>query len=172
MGVSGETDVFARTLGSVQEPGSVRVLGLGNEILADDALGILVAREVGRRFAGGVEAFTSSAAGFHLLDYLVGASRLLLVDTVLTGKAEPGTIHIFGDAEVPPAFGGGPHGLGVFEVLAMARKLHLAVPDRIAIVTVEAADCTTVGGAMHPRVEAAIPKVVDLVGRFLEGQYA
>jgi hypothetical protein len=35
------------------------------------------------------------------------------------------------------------------------------------IVAVEAADCTTVGGSMHPDVEAAIPAVMEWIGRFL-----
>src|ERR1035438_2103763 len=44
------------------ERATVRLLGLGNEILADDAFGIHVAREVQRRFPGQVEVVCSSAS--------------------------------------------------------------------------------------------------------------
>jgi len=54
------------------ELGIVRLLGLGNEILADDAFGILAAREVARRFQGQIEVVQSSSAGYDLMDHLLG----------------------------------------------------------------------------------------------------
>lgn len=146
---------------------SVRLLGLGNDILADDAFGIRVAEEARRRFGAAVDVVSTSDAGFHLIDHLVGTSRLVLVDTVLTGTASPGTIRMWNEDETRPVPGGSPHSVGFFEVLAVARRLDLPVPKEIVIITVEAADCTTVGGAMHPDVEAAVPLVVELVGQAL-----
>jgi hydrogenase maturation protease len=143
------------------------LLGLGNELLADDAFGILVAREAQARFGDRVEVVTSSAAGFHLLDHLLGTPRLLVVDTVLSGKAEPGTIRLLAGKDLRPVPVVSPHFLGLFDVLAVARKLGMAAPSEVAIIAVEAADCATVGGAMHPAVEAAIPEAVRLVGEFL-----
>jgi len=52
-------------------------------------------------------------------------------------------------------------------VLAVGRKLDLDVPRETIVIAVEASDCTTVGGPIHPDVQAAIPAVVELVGRFL-----
>ena len=149
------------------ETGIVRLLGLGNEILADDAFGILAAREVARRFQGEIEVVQSSSAGYDLMDHLLGARRLLVVDTIVTGRAKPGAISVFTADRVQPAPGGSPHFLGLFEVLAVGRKLHLDVPKEIIVIAVEASDCITVGGPIHPDVQAAIPEVVELVGQFL-----
>jgi hydrogenase maturation protease len=149
------------------ESGIVRLLGLGNEILADDAFGILAAREVARRFPGQIEVVYSSAAGYDLMDQLLGARRVLVVDTIVTGRAKPGTISVFTADRVQPGPGGSPHFLGLFEVLAVGRKLHLDVPKEIIVIAVEASDCITVGGPIHPDVQSAIPEVVELVGRFL-----
>lgn len=146
---------------------SVRVLGLGNEILADDAFGILVAREVGRRFGSAAEVVESSDAGFNLLDRLIDVRRLFVVDTILTGKSKPGTMHVYDSSGWLPVTGVSPHFTGLFEVLAVAKELGLRVPQ-MTIFAVEAADCLTVGGAMHPEVQAAIPMVVEWVGRYLE----
>jgi hydrogenase maturation protease len=144
------------------------LLGLGNEILADDAFGILAAREVARRFQGEIEVVQSSSAGYDLMDHLLGARRLLVVDTIVTGRAKPGAISVFTADRVQPAPGGSPHFLGLFEVLAVGRKLHLDVPKEIIVIAVEAFDCITVGGPIHPDVQSAIPEVVELVGRFLK----
>ena len=149
------------------ETGIVRLLGLGNEILADDAFGIQAAREVARRFQGEIEVVQSSSAGYDLMDHLLGARRLLVVDTIVTGRARPGAISVFTADRVQPAPGGSPHFLGLFEVLAVGRKLHLDVPKEIIVIAVEASDCITVGGPIHPDVQSAIPEVVELVGQFL-----
>jgi hydrogenase maturation protease len=149
------------------ETAPIRVLGLGSEILADDAFGILAAREVERAYLGQVDVRCSSSAGFGLLDDLLGAARLLVVDTIITGSAEPGTIYVFTADQVDPAPGGSPHFLGLFEVLEVARRLHLLVPELTAIIAVEAADCTTVGGAIHPNLLSAIPEAVERAGQIL-----
>jgi len=141
------------------DPGVVRLLGLGNEILADDAFGILAAREVERRFPGQIEVVHSSAAGFDLMDHFLGASRLLVVDTILTGRAKPGAISVFtADRIQPAAPGGSPHFLGLFEVLAVGRKLNLDVPKETIVVAVGPSDCTTVGHPIHPDVQSRFPR--------------
>ena len=141
----------------------IRVLGLGNEILADDAFGILAAREVERLYPRQVEVLCSSAAGFNLLDDLLGASHLIVLDTIITG-ATPGTIHVCQPDQFETAPGIAPHFLGLFEVLDVARRLDLRVPEETTVIAVEAADCATLGGGMHPDVRSAIADVVDLVG--------
>ena len=146
----------------------VRVLGLGNELLADDAFGILVAREIERLALEGVDVICTPESGFRLLDYVHGVGRLLVVDTLLTGTAEPGTLYEVGEDTVPRTPCNSPHFVGLFETLRLARQLELPVPDEVRIVAVEAADCSTIGGAMHPAVRAAIPDAASLVKRNAE----
>jgi hypothetical protein len=45
----------------------------------------------------------------------------------------------------------------------LARKLLLPVPEEVVILAVEVADTTTLGGPMHPAVQAAVSVVVDAV---------
>ena len=169
---------------------AVRLLGLGNELLADDAFGILVAREVERRLAAdapgracpaptagealprAADVVCSSASGFHLLDEVLGVKRLVVVDTLATCASVPGTIHVFrADVETrlagQPVLGVAPHFVGLFDVLATAAKLGLPAPQEVTIIGVEAADCFTVGGEMHPDVRAAIGKAVEIAETML-----
>ena len=145
----------------------MRVLGIGNDLLADDAFGPRLIRAVQRQFGSDVDAQASSAAGFNLLDSVLGASRLVVVDTIATPTANPGTLHVITEEQMKTPPGGSPHFIGLFEVLAVARELGLPAPEEVVIIGVEAADCTTVGGAMHPKIEAAIPAAVNLVARYL-----
>lgn len=145
----------------------MRVLGLGSEILADDAFGIVAAREVEHAYRGQIEVRCSSSAGFGLLEDLLGVARLLVVDTIITGSAKPGTVCVFTGDQVDAAPCCSPHFLGLFEVLEVARRLHLPVPEQTTIIAVEASDCTTVGGPIHPDVLSAIHEVVERAGQLL-----
>lgn len=143
-----------------------RVLCLGNELLADDALGPAVAARF-ERFRGDSVVYTS-ATGVALLDDVLNVSDLLVVDSIQTGTAKPGTVHIFLEEDLQAAPGPSSHYVGLFETLALGRRLHLSVPKQVVIVAVEAADTSTIGAAMHPAVRAAVPSVVNLVRRFLD----
>lgn len=145
----------------------VRVLGLGNEILSDDAFGILAARRIGEMYPQ-VDVVCTPESGFHLLDAVLGASRLIVVDTIQTRRAEPGTVYEVRENGLPFEPGGSPHRIGLFETLALARSLELPAPDDVTVVAVEAADCLTVGGPMDPRVEAAMPQVLGAVSAIIE----
>ncbi len=158
--------------GSAEKKYVTRVLCLGNDLLGDDSLGGVVAAQV-RQFApANVEVLSTSETGFHLLDYVLDIDRLIVVDTVVTGSAPPGTIYEFCDTDLRSLPGVSPHYVGLFEALAVARHLCLPAAEQALILAVEAKDCLTVGGDMHPAVVAAIPvlvkKVRDRIGAGLD----
>lgn len=143
-------------------PSMIRVLCLGNELLADDAFGFAVAEELRRRFPQMDVVFTTDS-GFHLIDYLAGTELLVVVDSIQTGQVSPGTLYVTRSSDMKSTFGPSPHYVGLLETLQLARKLLLNVPAEVIILAVEAADCLTLGGKMHDAVRSAIEMVADLV---------
>ncbi len=153
--------------GGGRPPVMMRVLCLGNDLLADDSLGSVVGDQI-RLFAPPeVEVISTSESGFHLLDYVLNVASLVVVDTVVTGTAPPGTIYALHDHELRAVPGGSPHYVGLNETLALGRKLGLRVADGVVFLAVEAADCLTLGGAMHPAVAAAVPRLVSMVQQMM-----
>lgn len=152
---------------STENKCKTRVLCLGNDVLADDALGIRVAEVLRRELAADVDVVDSMESGLYLIDHLLGVSRLVVVDTIRTGRSRPGTIHTFEEGELRAASGGSPHYIGIFEAAQLARRLGISKLEKLQIVAVEAADCSTVGYQMNPSVEAAIPTVVRCVREIL-----
>ena len=148
---------------------STRVLCLGNELLGDDALGCIVAEEIRQSTPPDVEVLSTPEAGFHLLDYVLNTRRLIVVDTVLSGNAPPGTICVFHDSDLNVGPGASPHYVGLYEVLALSRRLGLPVAEEVLILAVEAAERSTLGGAMHPAVRAAVPALANLVRDMILG---
>jgi hydrogenase maturation protease len=146
----------------------IRVLCLGNDILADDALGSIVAERL-REFAlEGVEVVSTTDTGFYLFDYVSNTSCLVVIDTVVTGASAPGTIYELEEKDFKTTPGGSQHYIGLQETLALVRALNYQVPEIIKVFAVEAADCLTVGGIMHPAVHAAIPVLLDKVRQTME----
>ncbi len=156
-------------------PLDVRVLCLGNDLLADDALGFRVARalrrEPGIRGRGSVDIVETPESGFALLDHIQGVRRLVVVDTVVTGRAAPGTIYVIEDHEEPEDWEAAPgtsaHYVGLFEALRAGRAMSLPVAEEVVILAVEAADVVSVGGCMTEAVEASLPAVVSQVRALL-----
>jgi len=151
---------------------SIRILGLGNDLLADDRLGLVAAWELGRRFGDQVEAVCSYTSGFDLLDDLVGASRLLVLDTLATGAAPPGTAYEVTEDDVAAPQGGSPHYVGLVEALRLGRSLGLDMPSEVVILAVEPEDVLTVGGAMSSAVAGAIEPLLDRAGAIVLGWMA
>ncbi|MEJ2319537.1 MAG: hydrogenase maturation protease [Gemmatimonadales bacterium] len=151
-----------------------RVLCLGNDLLADDGFGFHVARELRRELeeAGSsrIDIVETPEMGFALLDHLQGVRHLVVVDTVVTGRAAPGTIFVIEEAEDwKMASGTSIHYVGLFEALQAGRALDLSLAEHVVIVAVEAADVVTVGGPMTTAIEAALPTVVSKVRTLLRG---
>ena len=141
------------------------VLGLGNDILTDDAIGLLVVRELRQRLAGveGVDVRETMEMGLALLDFIVGYRGLVLVDSIQTGKVVPGVIQEIDGTDLKQLPGPTPHFLGVGETLALGQRLGLAMPRQLRIFALEVHDPFTVGTHLTPAVQQAIPTTAERV---------
>jgi len=144
------------------------VLGLGNDILADDAVGVLAARALADRRGAAVDVKETAEHGLALLDHLIGYERVIFLDAIQTGSNEPGTILEIDPASLSAVYAPSPHYAGLPELLAIAEGLKLDFPRHFRIFAVEIADALTLGGAMTPAVRAAIPDLCDRVRAALD----
>lgn len=141
------------------------VLGLGNDILRDDAMGLMVARAVRERLVQdeAVAVEECCEMGLSLLDYMVDFHDLILVDAVQTHTAPPGHIHVLTPDQLKVLPGTSPHFLGVGEVLALGRQLGMVMPERVVIFAVEVEDPFTVGTEMTPVMNQTLPLAVERI---------
>jgi hydrogenase maturation protease len=146
-------------------PSPILVLGLGNDILSDDAVGLHVAHAVRARLAGepDIEVRVTTEMGLALLDEIVGREAVVLVDSVQTGRAAPGHLHEFGIGDLSQVLTTSPHFLGVGETLAFGKLLGLPMPRQVRIFAIEVDDPFTLGTDMTPAVQQAVSAAVDRV---------
>jgi hydrogenase maturation protease len=140
----------------------VLLLGLGNDILTDDAIGLLIARQLAGELAGEprVAVQETQEMGLALLDFLTGREEVLLVDAIQTGSVPAGTLHELDASSLKNLTGRTPHFLGVGETLALGRELGLPMPARVRIFAIEVADAHTLGTQLSPAVAKALPGIV------------
>src|SRR5689334_13359429 len=91
-----------------------RVLCLGNELLADDALGFAVAERIKRTFPQ-IDVVATTGTGFHLIDNLTDIDRLLVVDSIQKGNVPPGTLYVLQSSDIKSGYGPSPHYIGLLE---------------------------------------------------------
>jgi hydrogenase maturation protease len=151
------------------------VLGLGNDLLGDDGVGLRIVEELRRRSAlAGFEFETAATAGLALLDVLHGYERAYIVDSTMTGRRRPGYLHrISASSLIELPLNASSHYAGLPEVLALAEALDMGLPNSVEVLGVEVEDPYTIRSGLSPQIEAKVPRLVDRVERLLlEGRDA
>jgi hydrogenase maturation protease len=139
------------------------VLGLGNEIAGDDAVGVLVARAVRTDVAGVADVVESSASGLALLEIFAGYDRAVVVDSIRTGRTPPGTVTELALAELGAVVAPSLHHTGLPEMAAVAKRLGLGFPAETRVLAVEVVDPYTMGAALSEPVARILPEVARRV---------
>ena len=141
------------------------IIGLGNEILTDDGVGIRVVRELKNRLELEEATFEElSVGGLQLLDHIVGTEECIIIDAMATGAQPPGTLFRFvqtPDAE--PIMVTSSHQIDLGQVLGLAKLFGAALPRKLTVYGIEAQDVTTFHDGCTSQVSAAIPKLVDII---------
>ncbi len=144
------------------------VLCLGNELLADDAAGIIAAAKLKADIGDQADIVDTSLSGMALLEYFIGYEQAIIVDAIHTGKHEPGSVIEIDQSELKAVIAPSPHYAGLPEMLEIAKLLGVDFPKDIKIFAIEAADPYTIGGKIDDRVRDGIDKAVERVKAELE----
>ena len=140
---------------------SLVILGLGNDLLGDDGIGLLVARALQGHESPPVSVRTSAQSGLYLLEDLQGYEDAIVVDSVAGDR--PGSFRELHGAEVADVVVPSAHYVGLPEALALARAAGLSVPRRLRIFGVEIDVTQRIGAEPSAPVLAALPRIVEAV---------
>ena len=159
---------LSETEANASEPRGLRrvVLGVGNPIMTDDAIGLVAVKAFEDRHGdiANVEVRYSERGGFDLLDLLDGCDHAVIVDAYVVSGVAPGTVLVrtledfTGSHHLYAA-----HGIDLPTAVTLGRQLGADMPDRVDIVGVVVEDPYTVSEQMTPTVEAAVGPTVEQV---------
>ena len=140
----------------------ILVQGLGNDILGDDAVGLLAARRLRAFLPASVDVQEAAGGGIGLLDVLEGYDCALLLDSIATGTHPAGAILEFTSDDFRKLVAPSPHYTGVPELLQLAEQLDIPFPTTIRILALEIADPYQIRGGLS---QSAADALADLVTR-------
>ncbi len=149
--------------GAVDNPTGIVIIGVGNDLRSDDALGILCARELRWQVPPGVRVLEASGEGAALIDLWSGATEVILIDAVRSSSA-PGTLHSIdlSTNNIPRSVGArSSHAFGVAEAVATARELGV-LPSRVHLFGVEG-ESFSPGTGLSPTVRSRVDELVQAI---------
>lgn len=104
---------------------TILVLGVGNILLSDEAIGVRIAGALAARYhlPDNVDVLDGGTAGMELLEAMANRRHLIIVDAIVSRNYSPGTIMTLRDDEVPVLLTNkvSPHQLGLADVLSALR---------------------------------------------------
>ncbi|MEI7817544.1 MAG: HyaD/HybD family hydrogenase maturation endopeptidase [Desulfuromonadales bacterium] len=115
---------------------SVLVLGIGNLVMSDDAVGVLVAQNLQKRyrFADNVEILDGGTLGLDLLPKLENITNLIMIDAVETGQKAGSCVRLCGQ-ELPIALQTkvSAHQMGLKDLLAVSELMGHSPKEMVLI---------------------------------------
>ena len=148
------------------------ILGLGNPILSDDAIGLHVARALESKLdPAEVTIIESSAASLDLLEILNGYEKAIIIDAIQTEGGKVGQIyHLNPGAFSNTLHAATPHDVNFATALELGNRLGWDLPQ-ITVLAIEVADVISFCEGCTPEVVKAIPECVTMVLQELNGEY-
>ena len=142
------------------------VLGIGNDILGDDGVGIHVARAVARKIsAKEARVEETGAGGLSLLELIKGHEQLIIADAILTDNTQVGKIHRLTLKDLAKTNNSiTPHDAALVTTLEIGHSLFPGeMPREVVVYGVQTSNVEQFSGKMTPAVKAAVPEVVRLI---------
>ena len=145
-------------------PARVLILGIGNTLLTDEAVGVRVVEALQDAYdlPPGVQAEDAGTSSMDMLDAIADVDLLIVLDAVKAGKPLGTVVRLAGD-EVPVFFRKklSPHQVGLSDVLA-SLEFAACPPKDIVVIGVEAENFG-LGLEMTPAIAARVPDMVAFV---------
>lgn len=149
--------------GEKKLPPKIVILGVGNLLLSDEGVGVHVANELMKKeLPPEVSVVEGGTDGFHLLNVITEADRLIIVDAI-KGGLPPASIYRFDIDDIrdsPPGFKTSFHQIGILEVLALSKLI--GVTPHTTVIGVEPKSLE-MGMELSPEIKAKIPRIIELI---------
>ncbi|HUH64903.1 MAG TPA: hydrogenase maturation protease [Syntrophales bacterium] len=141
------------------------VLGMGNPILSDDAVGLALV-EILKKRINRVDFAAGAMIGLSLFDLIVGYDTVFIIDAMTTREGKIGgwkkvctddkcgTLHLFSS-----------HGLNIFELMELGVRCGLPMPRLAAVYGIEIGNDVAFAESISPELSEILPAIAhEIIG--------
>jgi len=139
----------------------ILLLGIGNDILGDDAVGLVAARTLRTEFQGTIDVVEAAMGGLQLMELLEGYHKVLILDAIYTTEHPLGTILELSIDDFKCTVAIAPHFVSLPESIQLAEELGIPFPEEIRILAMEIEDPYELREGLSPSVEQALPAMIS-----------
>ncbi len=143
---------------------STLVLGMGNPILSDDGVGLVVAQRLrATPMPDGVDVGQSEVGGLRLLELVRGYRRVIIVDAIKSDRPPGEIVRYEGKDFAGGHRYGSAHSIHLGTALELGRRLGYPMPEEVVVFAIEAVDIETFGEELSPPVDDAAHRVLAMI---------
>jgi len=143
------------------------IIGIGNLLRSDDGIGLHIIEALRKENIKSDVDLHEGLSSLDVLDSIKDYDRILIIDAIRS-SGSPGTVHKLSLEDLKEK--GTAHSfsshlnMDFTEMLEVGRKIFPdRIPKDIIIIAVEAEDVTTIADRCTPKVEKAIPGIIQLI---------
>jgi len=138
------------------------ILGVGNFLLKDEGVGIHVIHALEKEnLPPDVSLMDGGTGGLHLLGWLQGFDRIIMIDAALDNNP-PGTVRLIHPryaSDFPPLMSAHEIGLrDMIEAICLTNDL-----PEILLIVISVTNIKEIGTGLSPEIQAVLPEIVQTV---------
>ena len=146
----------------MQKSNRTLICYLGNPIVKNDCIGYTLGRRLEQLFKSDagvvVREFTGSPLDF--ISETQGFPQVLVVDAMVTGTVPLGTVKLMTEADLQRyRVGASAHSINLPEALALARTMHIPMPERVVLIGIEVAWSGEFGEELAPELADQLERI-------------
>lgn len=146
------------------------ILGIGNDILTDDAIGPkIVNRLKGDIKVDGAFFETAAVGGMQVIELISGFSRAIIVDAIRTAEGSPGDVyHLTPNDFKETLHLSSFHDMNFITALDFANRTEMDIPVQIDIIAIEIVEDLTFSNDFSPIIKKKYNEIYTEVATLVE----
>jgi hydrogenase maturation protease len=141
------------------------ILGVGNQILGDDGVGIHISNELKKYIKSpNVTIDEAITGGMNLLDLILGYDKAIILDAVISEKDKHGIVQRIPINDFKAMHSCNPHDVSLIEAIEIAKKMgENRIPKEIIIIGVMMKQMPSeFNDKLSKKIAAAVPIAVKM----------
>lgn len=148
----------------------ILVLGIGNDILQDDGIGIRLVRDLSRMedFPQGIQFETTTLGGLEIVEIIRDYEKVIIIDAIKTANGVPGDISCYSPADFRETLHlTNLHDINFLTSLELAKRVGIRIPEEVRIIAVEIIEDREFGADLTPEMKEKYPGILSSVSRIV-----
>lgn len=149
--------------------GKILVLGIGNDILTDDGIGVRIIENLQKmNFPPEVIFEKGTVGGLEILEMIEGYHEVVFFDAIKTTGGKPGEVyHMVLSDFIETLHLSNLHDVSFIQAIQLGKKLGFALPETIRIFAIEIVEDRVFSRNFTFEIEQRYPAILDEAAAFI-----